>query len=52
MNILMQFLPRARLMESERRESAHVTNFGTAYCLNRDIRTRHNDNDDALFFFS
>lgn len=38
-------------MGSERRESAHVTDLGTAYCLNRDIRTRHNDNDDALCFF-
>lgn len=39
-------------MGSERREPAHVTDLGTAYCLNRDIRTRHNDNDDAPVFFS
>lgn len=36
------------------REPTHVTDLGTEYCLiNRDIRTRHNDNDDApVFFFS
>lgn len=31
----------------------HVTDSGTAHCLSPDIRTRHNDNDDApVFFFS
>lgn len=33
------------------REPTHVTDLGTKYCLNRDIRTRHNDNDDAPVFF-
>lgn len=44
-------------MGSERREYTHMSPirelyiYEYTYCLNPDIRTRHNDNDDAPFFF-